>query len=123
VFVFLAILCYSQNGDNPQEYWAKFGCKLNMKFIYLKKNPSTFFATCLNCVQKYGDFFSIFGVIMAIEKLKEFFACLVFSIASKKNAETCVCLCVYLMPHCLWQVCDFPHDSWILFACLCVVNL
>jgi len=77
-----------------------------MKFIYFKKNPSTFFATCLNCVQKYGDFFSIFGVIMAIEKLKEFFACLVFSIASKKNAETCVCLCVYLMPHCLWEVCD-----------------
>lgn len=42
----------------------------------------------------HGDFFSIFGVIMAIEKLKENFASLVFSIASKKNAETCVCVCV-----------------------------
>jgi hypothetical protein len=47
VFVVLAILCYSQNGDNPQEYLAKFfGCKLNMKFSYLKNNASTFFATC-----------------------------------------------------------------------------
>jgi hypothetical protein len=78
VFVVLAILCYSQNGDNPQDYLAKFfGCKLNMKFNYLKNNPSTFFATCLNCVQKYGDFFSIFGLIMAIEKLKKIVASLV----------------------------------------------
>jgi len=30
-FLFLAIVCYSQSGDDPQEDLAKFGYKLNMK--------------------------------------------------------------------------------------------
>jgi hypothetical protein len=30
----LAILCYSQDGDDPQEDLAKFGYKLNMKAIF-----------------------------------------------------------------------------------------
>ncbi len=66
-----------------------------MKFIYLLKNPPKCLASCLNCVQKYGYFSSIFGLIMAIEKLKKIVASLVFSIASKKMLKlVCVCVCV-----------------------------
>jgi hypothetical protein len=34
---FLAILCYSQSGDDPQEDLVKFGYKLNMKENFIKK--------------------------------------------------------------------------------------
>ncbi len=45
-FFFLAIFCYSQSGDDPQEDLAKFGYKLNMK-INVLKHPSIFLATYL----------------------------------------------------------------------------
>jgi hypothetical protein len=49
VFYFLAILCYSQSGDDLQEDVAKFGYKLNLK-IFFVKNPSIFLAAYLNHV-------------------------------------------------------------------------
>jgi hypothetical protein len=36
------VLC-SQNGNDPQEYLARFGYKLNMKVKIFKKNPSNIF--------------------------------------------------------------------------------
>jgi hypothetical protein len=38
----LAILCYSQSGNDQQEDLAKFGYKLNMK-LTISKHPSIFF--------------------------------------------------------------------------------
>jgi hypothetical protein len=47
VLLFLAISCYSQSGDDPQEDLAKFGYKLN-KEVNSQKNPSIFLATYVN---------------------------------------------------------------------------
>jgi hypothetical protein len=47
VFLFLAISCYSQSDDDPQEDLAKFGYKLNKEAIS-QKNPSIFLATYVN---------------------------------------------------------------------------
>jgi hypothetical protein len=47
VFLFLAISCSSQSGDDPKEDLAKFGYKLN-KEVKSQKNPSIFLATHVN---------------------------------------------------------------------------
>jgi hypothetical protein len=47
VFLFLAISCYSQSGDDPQDDLAKFGYKLN-KEVKSQKTPSIFLATYVN---------------------------------------------------------------------------
>jgi len=51
VVLFLAIVCYSQSGDDPQEDLAKFGYKLNMKEKVLK-HPSIIFGYLLEpCIE------------------------------------------------------------------------
>jgi hypothetical protein len=53
---FLAILCYSQSGDDPHEGLANFGYKINIKIIYFEKNCSIFFTTSFNRVYRLAKF-------------------------------------------------------------------
>jgi hypothetical protein len=54
---FLAILCYSQSGDDPKEDLARFGYKLKMKVILFLKIRLYFLAINLNHVHKYGEYY------------------------------------------------------------------
>jgi hypothetical protein len=71
VVLFLAIVCYSQSGDDPQEDWviAKFGYKLNMKKKVLK-HPSIIFGYLLEPCIEIWWFFLNFGRIRATENFK-----------------------------------------------------
>jgi len=67
-----AILCYSQSGDYPQEYLARFGYNLNYESNFFKKNPFIFLVSYFEpCIIEIWRFFLKFGRIMAIEKLQK----------------------------------------------------
>jgi hypothetical protein len=71
-FVGGAILCYSQSGDSPQEYLARFGYKLNYESNFYKKKPCIFLVSYFDpCIIEIWKKFLKFGRIMAIEKLQK----------------------------------------------------
>jgi hypothetical protein len=70
-FPFLAILCYSQRGDDPhEEDLARFGNKLNMK-VNCVKRPSIIFGYLLEPCIEIKEKILKFHRILAIENLKK----------------------------------------------------
>ncbi len=71
VFFFLAMLCYSQSGNDPQEDLARFGYKLNMKVNFLKNILLYFWLLLLEPrIETCWRYSLNFDRILAIENLK-----------------------------------------------------
>jgi hypothetical protein len=65
------ILCYSPNGDDPQEDLARFRHKLNMKLDFKKASFYTFGYLPEPCIKIWCFFFLNFDQILPIENFKK----------------------------------------------------